>query len=454
MIEAFMRKNRLSLPLHTKVLLALITGTLLGIACQQLFGPENATLLYVAKNIAQPLGKIYLNMILMVVVPLLFAAMALGISEIGDGHKMGRVGSRFVVVSLFFTVTAIFLSTLAVNVFGPGNSIDSADRQSIMSLLSSSPKAQDSTKATKGLSLSEWVDNIIPLNPVSAANNAATGGLLGFVFFSFIFGMALSKIGKQKAAPIRAFLEGVYAVCLKIIDMGIKLAPIGVFGLMFSVSALMGLKTFVALGSYVFLMLGVLATLFFLVCPLVLRFLAKRSPGAFFRQSKNVLMTAFATCSSSATLPLALQTAIDDMKLPRDVTTFVLTLGTSINRCASTAFQTATIFFLAQFYGISLSLADQIGIAALAYVYSLGVTGIPGGVWTPILFSITKLGLPLESIGICLGIDRVFDMARTTINTYVSLTTAASVASLTKQSELVEEISAIRGDLLEEAAVG
>jgi DAACS family dicarboxylate/amino acid:cation (Na+ or H+) symporter len=421
--------DRKKTPLHTKILLSLLAGGVLGITAQFVLprGPENEYLVWFSDNIANTIGTLFLTMIFMIVVPLLFSALTLGIAEIGDATKVGRIGVRALVLTVLFSGMAVALGIGAVNLVKPGVGLPEEKREALLKGVNK----EEATKKGQAESLATTDPptlGVVPRNPLLEATRALTGGLLPFMFFSLVFGIALSAIDPEKALPLKQFLEGLFAVSLKVIDFAMMLAPIGVFCLVFRTGAILGIDLITTLGKYVLIVLAALAFHQFVVYSLAIKFIAKRNPMEFFRQMKTVMLTAFATSSSNATLPTALKAAEDDLGLPRKISTFVLTVGATGNQNGTALFEGITILFLAQFVGIELDLSQQLQVMLLSIVAGIGTAGVPGGSWPMIAGVIQRFKIPVETIGIVLGIDRILDMSRTVLNVTGDMTIAACVA--------------------------
>jgi DAACS family dicarboxylate/amino acid:cation (Na+ or H+) symporter len=275
---------------------------------------------------------------------------------------------------------------------------------------------------------------IIPRNPVQEAARALEGGLLPLMFFALVFGLALSAVGHEASAPLRAVLNSLFAVSQKVIDFAMRLAPVGVFALVFSTSATVGVEAVAALGKYVALVLVTLAIHLTVTYSLALRLIARQSPIDFFRRIRSVMLTAFATASSNATLPEALRAAREELGLPRDISTFVLTVGATANQNGTALFEGITVLFLAQFFGVPLSLGQQLLVMLLAILAGVGTAGVPAGSWPMIALILMRVGVPAEAIGIVLGIDRILDMSRTVLNVTGDLTIAACVSAMEERS--------------------
>lgn len=424
------------MPRHTQIFIGLVSGAACGAIAQALLGEDHAGLLWVVQNVAQPLGQIFLRLIFMIVVPLLVSALILGVAEIGDARKVGRVGARALALTLLLSSLAVGLALVLVNLFEPGAGIDPARRDDLMAVYGSPVAARESVaNAEKAKPFVQALVEIIPRNPLAEAVNALDGGLLPVMFFALIFGIAMASVERSVVAPLKQFLESVLAVSLRIIDMAMRLAPIGVFGLMFSTAAVLGLDALWALGKYVLVVLSALAIHQFITYSAAIRFIARRDPRQFFADIRTVMLTAFATSSSNATLPTALRAAVDNLRLPRDIATFVLTVGATANQNGTALFEGITVIFLAQFFGIPLSLDQQITVLLMAIVAGVGTAGVPGGSWPMIAIILKSVGVPPEAIGLCLGIDRILDMSRTVLNVTGDLTIATCVTELEARAE-------------------
>jgi len=416
--------------LHNKILLGLVLGAIAGVACQIWLGADSAALKDFVKGYAQPVGRIFLNMIFMIVVPLLFSALVLGVADIGDARKVGRIGVRALALTVLLSGIAVGIGMGGVNLVKPGEGLAPEERARLTALYTDNTDAQKKVEdSQKAKPAGEAIAELIPRNPLQSAVEALEGGLLPFMVFALFFGLAMTMIDAEKALPLKAFFEGLFAISQKIIEMAMKFAPIGVFALVFATAATLGGSAFQALGTYALLVLVALALQLFVVYSAALKFIAKWNPLEFFRRIQRVMLTAFATASSNATLPVALESADKDLGLSRDTSSFVLTLGATANQNGTALFEGITILFLAQFFGIPLDFGQQLTVMGLAILAGIGTAGVPGGSWPMIAIICAKVGIPPEGIGICLGIDRILDMSRTVLNVTGDLTIAACVDS-------------------------
>jgi dicarboxylate/amino acid:cation (Na+ or H+) symporter, DAACS family len=426
-----MQETRKGLPLHTKIFLGLLIGAILGAFAQRQFGVDNEALKDFIATYTRPVGQIFLRLIFMVVVPLLFSALVLGVAELGDLRKIGRVGLKSLLMTVLLSGIAVFIGLAAVNIFKPGVGVNEATRARLIASFGQNEAVEKAlANANKAETGADMVINLVSNNPVADAANALSGGLLPFMIFALIFGIALATIEQEKAAPLKSLLEAVFAVSLRIIEWVMMLAPYAVAALVFGIVAQVNWTDLLEVGKYVVLVLAALALHQFGVYSLALKFIAKRNPIEFFRQIRTVMLTAFSTSSSNATLPIALKSAQEDVGLPKDISSFVLTVGATANQNGTALFEGITILFLANFFGITLDLGQQLIVLLMAILAGVGTAGVPGGSWPMIMVILVKVGVPPESVGLVLGIDRILDMSRTVLNVSGDITIAACVTAM------------------------
>jgi DAACS family dicarboxylate/amino acid:cation (Na+ or H+) symporter len=409
--------------LHTKILLALLLGATAGVA-SNIYAGDSPQLAWITDNVAQPIGQIFLRLLFMVVVPLVFASVTMGVASLGDLRRIGRVGTKTLLIFLATTAVAVVVGLVLVNVIRPGESLDPAIRTALM--------AEYSSEAGQTVVLSEQnrfgintLVNIVPRNPVAAAAN---GDMLGLIFFSLIFGIALTLIAKESAAPVLRLLEGVNQAVMVIIGFAMRLAPLGVAGLIFSVTSKFGFDILKSLGLYVVTVLLALSLHQFGVIAMIARFVAGISPGTFFARSRALMITAFSTSSSNATLPTTIRTAEENFGVPPQIAGFVLPLGATMNMNGTAMFEGVTVLFLAQVFGVDLDLLTQLIVILMCVVTAIGVAGVPSGSIPLLVMVLGMVGVPGEGIALILGVDRILDMARTVPNVTADLLTSLLVA--------------------------
>lgn len=404
----------------------LLAGMLLGVVAgglANLLWGGRAELLWVVDGIAQPLGHLFLRLIFMVVIPLLLSALTLGVLGLGDLRALGKVGLRTLAVTLLISSLAALTGVVLVNVFRPGEGMAEEVRASLWQSLGQAQSAVSAADTTPGLGA---LFRVVPDNPVRAA---AQGDMLAVMVFALVFGIGLTRAAADRVETLRAFLEGLYEVTMAIVAMAMRLAPYGVACLLFSLTARSGFGVLRQLAAYVGVVVLGLAFHQLITYGLILRLGARVSPTGFFRAAAPVLVTAFATSSSNATLPLTLRVANERLGIPRDIGNFVLTLGSTANQNGTALFEGVTVLFLAQFFGVSLSWANQLLVVFMAVLAGVGTAGVPGGSLPMIVPVLVAVGVPAEGIGVILGVDRLLDMCRTVLNVSGDLTAAAVVSA-------------------------
>jgi DAACS family dicarboxylate/amino acid:cation (Na+ or H+) symporter len=376
----------------------------------------------VVRNVAEPLGRIWLNALIMVVIPLIVSTLALGVAGLGSIAKLGRIGLVTLASFLVLTTLAVILGLFAVNTVRPGRGLDPGVRDRLMATYSG--QSESAMGLAKGaLGINTFV-NIVPRNPVQAAAN---GEMLAVIFVALMIGIALTTLTAEKAEPLMRLLDSVAHVTIAIIGMVMKFAPYAVFALIFSVTARFGFDLLVSLLWYVVTVVGSLAVFLVLGYSLMLTLVARRSPLEFFRKARIVMLTAFSTSSSNATLPTTLRVTEEDLHVPPQIAGFVIPLGATMNMNGTALFEGITVLFIAQVFGMGLSLGQQVVVILMSVVTAIGVAGIPGGSIPLLMMVLGMVGVPVEGIAIVLGVDRILDMCRTTVNVTGDMVTATIV---------------------------
>ncbi len=408
--------------LHTKIVLGLVLGAAAGIAANTMAAGA-PWVRWVGDNVASPVGQIFLRMLLMTVVPLVFASITLGVAGLGDIRKVGRVGGRTLAYFLLSTTLSAALGLFLVNVFRPGDGLSDALREQLMATYRSQAEGLQAAGTTR-FGVDMFV-NIVPRNPVAAA---AGMDMLGVIFFAIVFGAALTLIPEEKARPLLRVLEAVGEAIVKVIDIAMKLAPYGVFGLIFVVTSRFGWDLLGQLLKYVLVVIGGLLIYATVGLSGLVRVLGGLSPRVFWQKAWTTVVTGFSTSSSNATLPTNIAVAERDLKIPPRIAGFVLPLGATMNMNGTALYEGVTVLFLAQVFGVDLSLGTQVVVIILSVITAIGAAGVPGGSLPLIMVVLATVGVPPEAIAIILGVDRILDMARTTLNVTGDLTAACYVA--------------------------
>jgi len=405
------RRARRRVPLHTRILGGLLAGAAGGLLANHVWG-GSAPLDWAVDHVAQPVGQVFLRMLFMIVVPLVFTSLALGVAGLGDLRRVGRIGAKTLAFFVATTAAAVVLGLFLSNTVRPGDTLDPAVRTALLAEFA--PEAAEKTQAaaTSGFGVQTFV-NIVPRNPLDAA---ARGDMLGLIFFTLVFGVALTRLPPQAAAPVLRLLEAIGAAVAEMIGFAMRLAPIGVAALIFAVTARFGLDILKSLSLYVMMVLLGLALHQFGVLIVLARVLTGIRPRAFLRRTRLLMITAFSTSSSNATLPTTIRTAQEEFGVPREVAGFVLPLGATMNMNGTALFEGMTVLFLAQVFGVELNLAMQLVVVVMSVLTAIGTAGVPSGSIPLLVVVLGMVGVPGEGIALILGVDRLLDMSRTVPN--------------------------------------
>jgi DAACS family dicarboxylate/amino acid:cation (Na+ or H+) symporter len=419
------------MPLHTRIIAGLLIGVVGGITVNALAGGDATVVEWTIENITEPVGQLFLRLLLMTVIPLVFSALVVGIAGIGDVRTLGRVGIKSFVYTLAISAISVVIGLTLVNTLKPGKRIEASTARALQERYASYAShqvAQTTTeKADEDSPLMQAVKIIVPSNPV-AAIASETPNILHLMFFALILGIAATLVPERVTKPLLKGLEALYELSAKIIDMIMKTAPYAVACLLFNSTARFGVDLLGALGSFIATVLIGLGLHMFGVYSLSVFFLSRISPLEFFRRIKTVMVTAFSTSSSNATLPTALRVSEETLGVPREINSFVLTVGATANQNGAALYEGVTILFLAQLAGVDLSLGQQLSIAYLAILGGIGTAGVPSGSIPFIVLVLAGIGVNPELIAIVLGVDRILDMCRTTLNVTGDITVATYVA--------------------------
>lgn len=415
--------TRRGVPLHTKIMLGLLLGAAAGVTCNILWH-DTPQLEWFTNNVASPVGQVFLRMLFMVVIPLVFSSLALGVASLGDIRSVGRVGGRTLGYFLVTTALAAAIGLTMVNVVRPGEALDPQVRAQLLEEYSSEAGEKVAASETTGFGINTFV-NMVPRNPVGAAAN---GDMLGLIFFTIVLGIALTMIPSEKSEPVIKVLEGIFEAVMVMIGFAMKIAPVGVFGLIFAVTAQFGFEVLKSLGLYVIMVLIGLIIHQFGVLAILARIIAGINPLEFYRRIRELMITAFSTSSSNATLPTTIRTAQEKFGVPSSIAGFVLPLGATMNMNGTALFEGMTVLFLAQVFGVHLDLLSQLIVVAMAVITALGAAGVPSGSIPLLVMVLVMVGVPGEGIALVLGVDRILDMSRTVPNVTGDLLASVYVA--------------------------
>ena len=418
------------MPLHTRIMIGLGVGVVAGVAVNALVGGDNPVVNQIIANVTEPVGQLFLRLLLMVVVPLVFSALVVGVAGIGDIRKLGRVGIKSFAYTLIITAISVVIGLTLTNTIRPGERIDPETRAQLEARYGAdaTKRVADAQKTgTTDSPMMQVVKTIVPVNPIAAVAGE-TPNMLHLMFFALILGVAATLVPAPVVAPVLRGMEGLFQLSSKIIDMIMKIAPFAVACLLFNNTARFGLDLLQALGWFVVTVLAGLSLHMFGVYSLSVWLLSRISPLEFFRRIKTVMLTAFSTSSSNATLPTALRVSEENLGVPREINSFVLTVGATANQNGTALYEGVTVLFLAQLAGVDLTLGQQLGIAYLAILGGIGTAGVPSGSIPFIIVVLAQYNIPTALIAIILGVDRILDMCRTTLNVTGDITAATYVA--------------------------
>ena len=416
---------RKPLPLHWKMLIGFLAGLALGLIAHYGSGPQAAWVQWLTTWITQPAGTLFLRLIFMLVIPLLFSALVIGVAEMGDIRALGRVGWKTLGYTILASGVAVLIGLVLVNVLRPGAGVDPAAANAMLEQGSERASAIIGTASEQPKGLDMLV-SIVPDNVVRAA---ADNTILAVMFFALFLGIGLVLTRSEATATLLRGIEGLFQVSMTLIGLVIRLAPYAVFCFMFNLAALFGWDLLRTLGAYVGVVVLALALHLFVTYPLMLKGLAGFSPLRFFKGVREAMLMAFSTASSNATLPTALKVADTELHLPPRVARFVLTVGATANQNGTALFEGVTVLFLAQFFGVELTLMQQVTVMFVCILGGIGTAGVPAGSLPVVALICAMVGVPPEGIGLILGVDRFLDMCRTTLNVTGDLMLATVVSN-------------------------
>jgi DAACS family dicarboxylate/amino acid:cation (Na+ or H+) symporter len=395
-----------------------------------LYGGTDERIAWAVTHVTEPIGQLFLRLLLMIVVPLVFSSLVVGIAGIGDIRTLGRVGLKSFAYTLIISGISVAIGITLANTIRPGDRVAPETAAALEERYGSdaATRVEAATKAAGGEAvLMQIVKTAVPSNPV-AAISSETPNMLHLMFFALALGIAITLLPQARTAPFVRVLESVYEITAKIIDLVMKFAPFAVACLLFSNTARFGIDLLQALGWFIITVLLGLSLHMFGVYSLSIYLLSRISPVEFFRRIKTVILTAFSTSSSNATLPTALRVSEENLGVPREINNFVLTVGATANQNGTALYEGVTVLFLAQLAGVDLTLGQQILVAYLAILGGIGTAGVPSGSIPFIIVVLGSISVNPALIAIILGVDRILDMCRTTLNVTGDLTAATYVA--------------------------
>ena len=394
--------NKKVLGLTTKIFIALLAGAILGIVLCYLVPDSSFKKDVIVEGVLYVIGQGFIRLMKMLVVPLVFCSLVCGSMAIGDTKKLGTVGVRTLIFYLFTTALAITVALSVGNIINPGIGLD-------MSAIKSNAAEVEEMAAT---SLSDTILNIIPDNPL---NSLASGNMLQIIVFALIVGIILAKLG-ERTETVGNFFSQFNDIMMEMTMMVMSLAPVGVFCLIARTFANIGFSAFVPLAKYMVGVLLALAIQCFIVYLGLLKVFTGLNPFKFIKNFFPVMAFAFSTATSNATIPLSIDTLAKKMGVSKKISSFTIPLGATINMDGTAIMQGVAVVFAAQAFGIQLDVMDYLTVIGTATLASIGTAGVPSVGLVTLTMVFNSVGLPVEAIGLIMGIDRILDMTRTAVN--------------------------------------
>ena len=412
--------------LHTQILLGLLLGAVLG----PLMGDFATDI--------KPIGDAFINLLVMIVVPLVMASLIVGTASLGDLRKLGRIGLKTVGYYVVATALAVTIGLVAAETLDPGVGLDE-DVKTRMLTDYAGVTAERLETVTEKPTIRDLLVRIIPRNPFQAMVET---NFLQIIFFAILFGISLTILVEERRKPVLDFMNGLNDAMIVLVKLVMKVAPLGVFALIAAVSAQFGYGVLITLLKYVLVTIGAMAFFTLIFYPPSL-YLSGMSPVFFFKKFYEVFLFAFSTSSSNATLPLNLQVTEEDLGVSNEVASFVLPLGATVNMNGTAIYQGVSTVFIAQVFGISLGATDLLTIVLTATLASIGAAGVPGIGMVTLTIVLTQLGIPLEGIALVVGVERILDMTRTAVN--VTGDTVCAIWVAKTEGELQIPVAAAAG---------
>lgn len=400
----------MKLKLHWQILIALLLAVLVG----WLVNAETNIFGVTLVSIFDFIGKLFLNALKMIIVPLIVSSIIMGVSNLSSGDAFGRLGGKTLGYYVVTSFLAIMIGITVVNIIKPGI-VDGTPAKDMLGLSEDTSMVMEKVE---GKSAGDVVGIFLRMVPTNIIKAAADGQMLGLIFFSLLFGYFMTRIKTDLGATLKSFWQAVFEVMMLITDLVMKFAPIGVFALVAKVMIISGFDAFRPLLTFFFTVIIALLIHIVIVMPLLLKFVGGVSPIKHYQAMMPALLTAFSTASSSATLPVTIDCVQDRAGVSNRVTSFVLPLGATVNMDGTALYECVAAIFIAQAYGLDLTLGTQVSIVILALMTSIGVAGIPSASLVAIAIILAAIGLPAEGIGLILAVDRVLDMCRTAVNVF------------------------------------
>jgi Na+/H+-dicarboxylate symporter len=385
--------------LTTKIMLAMLAGVVLGVVINLFMADISFVQKQIVDGLLKVIGAVFVASLKMIVVPLVFVSLVGGVTAMGNVNKLGRIGLKALVLYLLTTSVAVTIALSLAATFAPGKGLLEGTRQAVFTAKEPPP-------------LSDVIINMVPSNPVQAMSE---GNMLQIIVFALLFGVAVTLAG-ERGKHVLNFFNDLDAVVMKMVDLVMVLAPLGIFALITRIFASQGIDLIKPLAGYFLVVVGALLIHAVGTFSVLLRLLAGLSPLRFFAKMRPVMLFAFSTASSNATIPVNLKTVEHRLGVDNSVASFTVPLGATINMDGTAIMQGVATVFIANVYAVHLSMADYLSVVITATLASIGTAGVPGVGLIMLAMVLKQVGLPVEGIALIIGVDRLLDMMRTAVN--------------------------------------
>ncbi len=426
--------KKFSLALHWQIILGMLAGVLFALVLSMFeWGPE------LIRDWIKPFGTIFINSLKMIAVPLILASLIKGVSDLKDLSSLSKMGTRTIFTFISTTVIAVSIGLILVNIVKPGLALSEETRSKLLNSYKEDASSKvDLAQSQQNVGPLQALEDIVPSNLFAAASDNMN--MLQVIFFAILFGIGLILIPQEKAKPVKDFFDGFNEVILKLIDLIMLTAPYGVFALLAAlVVESPGTDLFSALSLYALtVILGLICMMG--VYALIVYFSTGKSPAFFFKGMAPAQLLAFSTSSSAATLPLTMERVENYLIVPKKVSSFVLPIGATINMDGTSLYQAVAAIFIAQAFGMELSLAAQLGIIVTATLASIGSAAVPGAGMVMLVIVLAQAGIPEAGLALIFAVDRPLDMCRTTVNVTGDAAVSMMIASTINEPDTVEPL--------------
>ena len=413
-----------NLPLHWKIIIGMFMGIIFGLGLS--FFPAGKIFI---SNFIKPFGTIFINLLKLIAIPLILASLIKGVSDLKDISKLSKMGGRTIITYMFTTVIAVIIGLVLVNLIKPGNSISNQTRQELIEAYSSNTEEKrEAANKQKSVGPLQALEDIVPDNVFKSFTS--NKNMLQVIFFALFFGIGMILLPEKNVSPVKEFIDSLNTIILKLIDLIMLSAPYGVFALLATlVVEAPSIELFAALGLYsITLLVGL--TLMILVYAIIVKLLTGKTPGEFFRSIAPAQLLAFSTSSSAATLPVTMECVEKNLGINKEVSSFVLPIGATINMDGTSLYQGVAAVFIAQAFGLNLDLSSQLGIILTATLASIGTAAVPSAGIVMLVIVLAQAGIPEAGLALIFAVDRPLDMCRTIVN----VTGDAAVSSIVNKS--------------------